>query len=382
MDNVELRDALAENEARRRQIGKLERQVERLQIENQRLRAEGAADERPADPLPEVERDEVGYVLRIATHSPFHPWWKITQELAEALNGYANRPRIISTVGTFTPKYGMGSLENPRTIGLGQADVAITNPPITAWLAMKAKGPYKESVGSLRAIARFPEPDYIFWLVSEEFGVSTFEELVERRPPLTLVSGRIGPGGPDPLTFLVEEVMKAYGFSYADVEAWGGKVLFPGSSRVGGIPIMRRGEANAIFQEGVHDPLWEELAETKPLRSLGLSRRVVDHIKQNLGFDEAIIPKGRLKGIEEDQLTLDFGGWLLFSREDLPDELAYLLAKVADQKRERIAAPYKDLPPHQRSIEVPITREHLCAKCVIPLHPGAETYYREIGCLQ
>jgi TRAP-type uncharacterized transport system substrate-binding protein len=206
------------------------------------------------------------------------------------------------------------------------------------------------------------------------------EELVKRKPPFILVSGRIGPTGPDTLTWTVEEVMKYYGFSYQDIESWGGKVLFPGPAVVG-VPMVRSGQAHAIFQEGVHHVMWEQLAEARPLRCLGLSRGAVSYMKERYGFDEAIIPKGRLKGIEEDLLTIDYGGWLLACREDLPEELAYLLARVSTEQRDAIAAPFKDRPKHLQSLEIPLTPRHLCTRCVIPLHKGAERYYREIGCL-
>ena len=117
------------------------------------------------------------------------------------------------------------------------------------------------------------------------------------------------------------------------------------------------------------------------MRCLGLSRGAVDYMKDTYGFGEAIIPKGRLKGVEPDLLTVDYGGWLLACREDLPEELAYLLAKVSTDQREAIAAPFKDRPKHLQSLEIPLTPQHLCTKCVIPLHKGAEKYYREIGCL-
>jgi TRAP-type uncharacterized transport system substrate-binding protein len=326
-----------------------------------------------------VERDQYGYLLKIVSNFPYHPWWRLTSQLAE---GFRDKKKtgLVSSVGIYTPKFGLGSLENPKMIGRGEVDAGILNPPVTAKMAMEAKGPFKERVGELRAIARFPEPDYIFWLVAEELGISSMEELAKRKPPMTLVSGRIGPTGPDTLTWTVEEVMKYYGFSYQDVEAWGGKVLFPGPAVVG-VPMVRDGRANAIFQEGVHHPMWEQLAETRPLRSLGLSRGAVDYMKETYGFSEAIIPKGRLKGIEQDLLTVDYGGWLLACREDLPEELAYLLAMVSTEQREAIAAPFKNNPKHLQSLEIPLTPQHLCTKCVIPLHKGAEKYYREIGCL-
>jgi uncharacterized protein len=305
-----------------------------------------------------VQRDEWGYILKIASHTPFHPWAKITAALAQSLDGNREKAGVVSSVGVYTPKFGLGSLENPRMVGRGEVDVGITNPPVTAKLAMEGIGPYRESVGSLRAIARFPEPDYIFWLVDEKLGIASMEDIPRRKPKLTLVSGRRCPTGPDTITWAIEEVMKQYGFAYKDIEAWGGKVLYPGQATIG-VPIVN----------------------SYPMNSLGLRAEVVEHMKSKYGFVENTIPKGRLKGTEKDLLTLDYGGWLLFCREDLPEELAYLLAKASMDNRERIAAPYKDQPPHIRSLEVPITGQHLSSKCVIPLHPGAERYYKEIGCL-
>ena len=327
-----------------------------------------------------VQRDEWGYILRIVSHTPFHPWARITAALAQSLDGNREKPGVVSSVGVYAPKFGLGSLENPKMVGRGEVDVGITNPPITAKLAMEGIGPYRESVGSLRAIARFPEPDYIFWLVDEKLGIASMEDIPRRKPRLTLVSGRICPTGPDTITWTIEEVMKQYGFNYQDIASWGGKVLFPGQATIG-VPIVKKRDANAIFQEGVHHVMWEDLVESYPMNCLGLSADVVEYMKSKYGFVENTIPKGRLKGVEKDLLTLDFGGWLLFCREDLPAELAYLLAKASMDNRERIAAPYKDQPPHIRSLEVPITAQHLSTQCVIPLHPGAERYYKEIGCL-
>ena len=131
------------------------------------------------------------------------------------------------------------------------------------------------------------------------------DEIAERKPAMTLLSGRVGPTGPDTLTWTVEQVMKWYGFSYDDVNSWGGRVLFPGPAVVG-VPMVRRGEGNAIFQEGVHDESWEELADARPMRCLELAEGAVAHMEDTFGYDRAIIPKGRLKGIERDLLTLSF----------------------------------------------------------------------------
>src|SRR5262249_60720327 len=123
-------------------------------------------------------------------------------------------------------------------------------------------------------------------------------------------------------------------------------------------------------------PMWEQLAEARPLRCLSVSRRVIDFMKETYGFSEAVIPKGRLKGIEADLLTLDYGGWLLTCGEDLPEELAYLLAGAWADQRDAVAAPHKDQPKHLQSFAIPITTQHLGTQCVIPLTQAAEQYVR------
>src|SRR5947207_6322568 len=101
-----------------------------------------------------LERDEYGYVLKIVSNFPYHPWWKLTSQLVE---GFRDKKKtgLVSSVGVYSPKFGLGSFENPKMIGRGEVDAGIINPPVTAKMAMEGKGPYRERVGELRAIARF-----------------------------------------------------------------------------------------------------------------------------------------------------------------------------------------------------------------------------------
>jgi uncharacterized protein len=331
---------------------------------------------------PVVARDDLGYVLRIAAHTPpRHPWFQISARLAQALTGYERKDKIVSRVGIFTPRHDMGSLENPLTIARGEADVAFTNPPLNARFAMEGRGPYTTPIGvNLRAIARFPEPDYMLWMVAEETGITSMRDIAERRIPLRVVSGRLGPDGPDPLSFLVEEVMRAYGFGQQQLESWGGKVIHAGNT-IAGVPVVKSGQADALFQEAAFGRDWDDLVETRRMRLLRLDEDVIQHIEQTWGFPRAWVPQGRFPFVEEKLPTLAYAGWLLFSRDDLPDDLAYVLAKTCVEERALIEAPYRAMDVLHRGMEVPLTPRHLCSECVIPLHPAAEAYYREIGAL-
>ena len=89
-----------------------------------------------------VERDEYGYLLKIVSNFPYHPWWRLTSQLVEGFRD-EKRNKIVSSVGIFTPKFGLGSLENPKMIGRGDVHAGILNPPVTAKMAMEGKGPFK-----------------------------------------------------------------------------------------------------------------------------------------------------------------------------------------------------------------------------------------------
>src|SRR5438046_10132558 len=125
-----------------------------------------------------LERDEYGYVLKIVSNFPYHPWWKLTSQLVE---GFRDKKKtgLVSSVGVYSPKFGLGSFENPKMIGRGEVDAGIINPPITAKMAMEGKGPYRERVGELRPIARCPEPGCIFGLGAGELGIHSFDELAK-----------------------------------------------------------------------------------------------------------------------------------------------------------------------------------------------------------
>ena len=65
-----------------------------------------------------LERDEYGYVLKIVSNFPYHPWWRLTSQLVE---GFRDKKKtgLVSSVGVYSPKFGLGSFENPKMIGSG-----------------------------------------------------------------------------------------------------------------------------------------------------------------------------------------------------------------------------------------------------------------------
>jgi uncharacterized protein len=97
-----------------------------------------------------------------------------------------------------------------------------------------------------------------------------------------------------------------------------------------------------------------------------------------LGVPSGTIPAGRFPGVEEDVPTLDFSGWVLYCAADLPDALAHLAVQALDEQRAAITARFTGPTAPMTS---PLDLRAACADPPVPLHPGAEAYYREHGLL-
>ena len=87
------------------------------------------------------------------------------------------------------------------------------------------------------------------------------------------------------------------------------------------------------------------------------------------------IPAGHQIGNADPVPTVDFSGWLLFVRDDFPDDWAYALAQACDETRGQVDA----LPDLGNSLVRPIDPVSLFTETVVPLHPGALRYAEEHG---
>jgi TRAP-type uncharacterized transport system substrate-binding protein len=75
---------------------------------------------------------------------------------------------------------------------------------------------------------------------------------------------------------------------------------------------------------------------------------------------------------------LDFSHFLLLTTTDLPDDVAYALAWSLIERFSTLEMQYRHLPPERSPVSYPIDPKAAC-RTPIPLHPGAERYFREAG---
>jgi uncharacterized protein len=325
-----------------------------------------------------AEKPSGAKTVTFVTQQANHPWWVIATEIARVLSSYGSGPLRGYSVGVFTPRFGLGALGNPAVVASGEFDLGITTPTASAWLAMKGAGPFKTPHENLRAIANYPHHDCVLFALSKATGVSSLDELVERRYPLRLATGRKNNDQLDLVSFVVDEVLKQYGGSLAMIEEWGGQVNFSGKTTEG-IPLMIAGQVEAVFNEAQMMPMWDQLIAKTDVNFLSVDEEIIDRLDQKYGLGKVVIGAERFPSLPSEIRTVGFGGWLLFANAELPDEIVYKVTQAAIETRPVIEKKYGG--GKFASLAAEIRPEAMCRNCLIPLHPGAEAYYRDCGYL-
>ena len=173
-----------------------------------------------------------------------------------------------------------------------------------------------------------------------------------------------------------------------DFQRWGGSVTHAdrqlnfmpeGPSRKDRVAAIRDGELDAVFDEGLMSRSWTEIADSVDLTFLPVDADVLASLEEKYGARSAVIPKGRLRGIEADTPTVDFAGWLLLCRTDLPDDLVYLALSAVEEQKAQIESLFEPQRPHAGLSDLPFDLSRIGTGTEVPLHPGAERFLAERG---
>jgi len=267
-----------------------------------------------------------------------------------------------------------GGMRAPIEVGARRVDIAYVNPSAMVTMAYRGKGYYKQKM-ELRVLASFPSWDRIAIVVSKDLGAKSLHDVVRRKIPLR-VSTRLS-GVNNGTYYTISTIMSLYGLSFEKIKRWGGKVqecarpFAPERLR----SIAQR-SINAVFDEGISTVGgWLDQALENGYEVLSLEPDIVKRLER-MGYTKAVLPKSRYRQFDDDVSSIDFSGWSLVTHRWLPNGIAYSAVETIDERQNVI--PVDD--------DKPLDMRNVCRsteKCPlqIPLHPGAEKYYKEKGYL-
>ncbi|MFP9138815.1 TAXI family TRAP transporter solute-binding subunit [Devosia sp. XGJD_8] len=249
------------------------------------------------------------------------------------------------------------SVENLNLLqqGKGELAFALGDSVKAGWDGVEEAG-FPQPLTELRAIAAI-YPNYVQIVATAESGIETLEDLKGKS---------ISVGAPASGTELnARAIFAAAGMSYEDL----GKVEFLPYAE--SAELIKNRQLDATLQSsGLGVAFIKDLGATMDINIVSVPTTVVETV--GAPYVPSFIPAGTYDGQDEDVTTAAIGN-ILVTHAGVSDETAYQMTKLMFENLERLKASH--------SAAAGINPEAAVLGLTIPLHPGAERYYREAGLL-
>jgi len=241
----------------------------------------------------------------------------------------------------------------------GKVDFGVTNSH-TLWRAYNGDGYADGPQKHLRLIAYIEDLHLIQVAAKRSLGLTSLEDVAGKQLRITLLLD----GSP-----FVAPILAYYELD--KLESWGGTI----KHGFGGQNADNRSDFDVVVTAhgglagNIENDLLYEVTQKFDLQFLEFAPALMTQLSERFLLEIVPVPIGLLKGIDRPMTTLARNGQSVFGRQDLPDDFAYDVARALDENQSRLKylnRPYFYYP-------------HTVWKGIggLPLHPGAERYYRD-----
>jgi TRAP-type uncharacterized transport system substrate-binding protein len=301
--------------------------------------------------------------------------WEIGLHIAgNPLTPYGGNRDMCITVGSgganrFTPwlRMATGSAIIAESVAKQEIELAFVNPSALLTQAYRGVGIFKEKL-PVRVVASYASWDRFVMMVDPKTGIRSLKDLKDKKYPLK-VSVREDPT--HSTLVLIDQLFAFNGFSLKDFQAWGGQLMVCGSplDQKRRLEPLKAGKLEAVFDEGIRT--WLPQAFDAGLQPVTPTDAEFDAMSK-LGWRKVVLPKSVFPKLARDTHAIDFSGWPMYTYAALPDQTAYDICGA-------IAARDAEMPWEQGAYHgiAQIGRDTDETPIDVPLHPGAERWYRE-----
>ena len=195
-------------------------------------------------------------------------------------------------------------------------------------------------------------------------GVTTVGEYLALKPKITLYNKERGTGG----EIVTRRVLEAYGVTYDDIVEWGGRVIFTSTSD--GIAQVTNRHGNAAWQGYMPRAAdLQELESSRDITWLELDQHAVEYLEKNFGYMPYTVPATDFRANKPVYTVAE--DTIVYTHKDAPEEYIYKMTKIILENQEAWAR-------GQVAFET-FEPENAWQDTVVPLHPGAERAFKELG---
>ncbi len=247
------------------------------------------------------------------------------------------------------------SVENLNLLQKGRGEIALAlgDSVQLAWEG-DAEAGFPQKLDKLRGIAGV-YPNFVQVVASTDSGIETFDQL--KGKSLSVGAAKSG------TELNARTIMAAEGMSYDDL---GKTEYLPFAESV---ELIKNRQLDATLQSaGLGVASIKDLATSVDINVVSISPEVAD--KLEAPYMAATIPAGTYEGQDEDVSTVAVPNFLV-THSEVSDELAYQMTKQLFENLKSLES------AHQAAKEIVL--ENALEGMPVPLHPGAEKFYKEAG---
>ncbi|WP_258359278.1 TAXI family TRAP transporter solute-binding subunit [Moorella sulfitireducens] len=251
-----------------------------------------------------------------------------------------------------------GAVENNELIKKKDVDLAITM-SVLASRAYKGEEPYKGKNEEIRTLFTGLSKGIFHVVVNDKSDIRSIKDLKGKK----VVLGPAGGGG----IYVTLDVLSAYGISLSEIQPLyipydeGTSALTDGN--VDAVVVQSAAPASAITQL---------TAAKKPVRILSIEDDILKIIFQKYPYYKKIdLPKEIYN--TDQPITTIYDDTTVVINKDLDEQMVYNITKAIFENLDKV----KQSHPSAKNLQL----ENAAKGVPVPLHPGAEKYYKEKGVL-
>ncbi len=250
------------------------------------------------------------------------------------------------------------SVANLKMIADGQVEMilAASNTSLGGYTGAE---PFDAPIDNIRGITAL-YPETFQFVVLDASGLKTIDELKGKRVAVG------APGSGTERT--AKMVLEAHGITYDDIDA---QFLGFGEAITA---LKDRLIDCAIVGSGIPTSSVVDASATLDINLLTVNKEKTDKLMSDaIYFRYETIPEGTYNGVDHDTLTVASPA-LMVASEEMDEELAYQITKTLYENIEDLEA------VHAQGKNIKL--ENANSAMSIPLHQGAERYYKEMGVIE
>ena len=306
---------------------------------------------------PATAQEDTHDIATFISGGPTGTWYPTAAMVSDIVNEtYAGQP--------MTTVPGKGAVGNPLAVGSGGAQFGLSYGPFLKLAYEGGNEVYPgDGFSNLRAVANLV-PNTVHLVIAEDVDMDILNKLKDG------ATVRIGVGQKGSSNFFAQEkILMEYGYDYAGLEEQGSTVVEGAQQGLADAFANRQIDiyTNTV---GTKSGDMQEAVAARNGRIMPLPESVRATLVEKWGYVPSVIPAGTYEGQEEDVATVNLSTVILTTAE-MDDEIVYRMVKALAENHDRMIEAYGGFSrwsPEEVHVGLPI-----------PVHPGAERYFKERG---